>query len=169
MDMYSLQESINKMKHLMGEDWKRKTFFPAMEFSKKTGVNVYTDWDLPFPWNNNADLHQFLRNNNDETHKDLVRNVENVWVHFIKKYPQIESWLPSGLTGNQLARAKWDIMFGMASKFNEDDIKSYLHTKGWQVPESDKKRIKQIENKTGVIMPWVPSEKTLAKIETFIQ
>jgi hypothetical protein len=167
--MGNLQESINKMKHLIGENWKQETSFPAVDFSKKTGIVVYTDWELPFPWNNNAHLHEFLRNNNNEEHKDLVRNVENVWKYFLDKYPQIESWIPGGLTGNKLARAKWDIMFGMASKFNEDDIKSYLYRKGGDASANDKKRVSNIESKTGAWIGWVPSDKTLHKIETLLQ
>lgn len=134
------------------------------DFSRETGINVSQNWNIPGDDQEVQDeLIHLNRINADESW--TINPINKMWRKFVSLNPQIENWIIAGKGPLGEARQKWDIMFGMVSKYNEDDIRSFLTRKGYDVKDSDRERIEEIEDKTGITIQWVPSLKTLKYIE----
>jgi hypothetical protein len=134
------------------------------DFSKETGIKVSQDWNIPGDDEEIQDeLIKLNKINSDESW--TIDPIRKMWRKFSSLNPQIENWIIAGKGPLVEAKQKWDIMFGMVSKYNEDDIQSFLTRKGYDVKKSDRERMEKIEDKTGVIIQWVPSLKTLKYIE----
>ena len=138
--------------------------YPAKFFSDNTGIRVYQDWKIP---GYDMDIQKELISLNQIGRNDdisLIYPIEDLWKKFVELNPQIFSWItPSSRMDEALQ--KWDIMFGMVSKYNEDDIRSFLTRKGYNVSPEERERIDDIEEKTGVLVTWIPSLKTIKYIE----
>ena len=134
------------------------------DFSKGTGIKVSQDWNIPGDDLEIQDeLIKLNKINSDESW--TISPINKMWRKFAPLNPQIENWVIAGKGPLGEAKQKWDIMFGMVSKYNEDDIRSFLTRKGYDVKKSDRERMEKIEDKTGIIIQWVPSLKTLKYIE----
>jgi hypothetical protein len=143
------------------EDW---VDYPSQSFSDKTGVKLSQDWNIPGDdLKIQRELVRLNKINSDESW--TIQPIQNFWRNFVSLNPQIENWIIDGKGHLEEARQKWEIMFGMVSKYNEDDIRSFLSRKGSDVSPADRRRIKNIEKTVGCLMCWVPSKKTLRYIE----
>ena len=143
---------------------KNRVSYPALKFSNATGIKVYQDWKIP---GYDIDVQRKLISVNDIGRNDdvsLIYPIEKLWKEFVDLNPEIRSWVSPGSRVHEAVQ-KWDIMFGMVSRYNEDDIKSFLVRKGYDVKPEERKRIEEIEKKTGVLVTWVPSIKTIKYIE----
>ena len=143
------------------EDW---VDYPSQRFSNKTGVKLSQDWNIPGDdLKLQRELVSLNKINSDESW--TIQPIQNFWRDFVSLNPQIENWIIDGKGPLKEAKQKWDIMFGMVSKYNEYDIRSFLFRKGYDVSPEDRRRIKNIEKTVGWLMGWVPSKKTLRYIE----
>jgi len=138
--------------------------YPARYFSRATGIKVYQDWSIPGDDQEVQDeLVELNKINSNESW--VIQPIRNLWRKFVALNPQIEKWIVPGKGPLDEATQKWEIMFGMVSKYNEDDIRSFLTRKGYDATPGEKERVKAIEKKTKNIIRWVPSLKTLKYIE----
>ena len=136
----------------------------SRDFSRVTGIDVSQAWNIP--GNDQGIQDELVRLNKINSDASwTIDPIRKMWRKFSSINPQIENWITAGKNSLEEAKQKWDIMFGMVSKYNEDDIRSFLTRKGYDVTENDRKRAEKIEDKTGIIMQWVPSLKTLKYIE----
>ena len=137
---------------------------PSKRFSDKTGIRVSNDWNIP---GDDLKIQRELVYLNKISLEEswTIHPIRNFWLKFVSLNPQIENWIidKEGPLGE--VRQKWDIMFGMVSKYNEDDIRSFLTRKGRGVSAEDIKRKENIEKTVGYPISWVPSLKTLKYIE----
>jgi len=138
--------------------------YPSKDFSNKTGIKISQDWNIP---GDDLEIQNDLIRLNKINHGEswTIKPIQNFWGKFVSINPQIENWIIAGKGPLDEAKQKWDIMFGMLSKYNEDDIRSFLFRKGSDVSPADRRRIKNIEKTVGCLICWVPSEKTLRYIE----
>ena len=143
------------------EDWVN---YPSQIFSDKTGVKLSQDWNIP---GDDLKLQRelVLLNGINSDESWTIQPIQKFWRKFVPLNPQIENWIIDGKEPLVEAKQKWDIMFGMISKYNEDDIRSFLSRKGYDVSPADRRRIKNIEKTVGWRIGWVPSKKTLRYIE----
>ena len=138
--------------------------YPSRFFSDITGIRVYQDWEIP---GSDMDIQKELISLNRVGRNDdisLIYPIEEMWKKFVELNPQIFSWIVPSSKINEAVQ-KWDIMFGMVSKYNENDIRSFLTRKGTNVSPKERERIDEIEEKTGVLITWIPSLKTMEYIE----
>jgi len=135
--------------------------FPSKKFSLKTGINVFTEWKLPRDRESlNKKMSKLFPDNEDN-----IETVEKLWRDTVLINPEIEKWITDKGKETPIVQ-KWDILFGMISMFNEDDIRSWQVSTGIDKPRSWSKRIDKIEKESGGEICWVPSDKTLAYIES---
>ena len=143
------------------EDW---VDYPSQRFEDKTGIKISQDWNIPGDdLKLQRELVRLNKINRDESW--TIQPIQNFWRKFVSLNPQIESWIINGKGPLEETRQKWEIMFGMISKYNEDDIRSFLFRKGYDVSPVDRRRIKNIEKTVGYLVCWVVSQKTLKYIE----
>ena len=143
------------------EDW---VDYPAQRFSNQTGIKLSQDWNIP---GDDLKLQRelILLNGINLNESWTIQPIQKFWRKFASLNPQIENWIIPGKGPLGEARQKWDIMFGMISKYNEDDIRSFLSRRGYDQTPDEKERVKTIENSVGCLVCWVPSVKTLKYIE----
>lgn len=143
------------------EDW---VDYPAQRFFNQTGVKLSQDWNIP---GDDLKLQRelVLLNGINSDESWTIQPIQKFWRKFVSLNPQIENWIIAGKGPLEEARQKWDIMFGMISKYNEDDIRSFLSRRGYDVSPEDRRRIENIEKTVGCLICWVPSLKTLKYIE----
>jgi hypothetical protein len=167
---YVNESLLGGIKKIFGEEPHfSRIEYPAEEFSNSTGIRVHQNWNIP---GDDLEIQNILKSMDAGAfHKDpmipdeeLIQETEDLWKIFVVKNPFISSWVERG-SPMQETKQKWDIMFGMVSRYNEDDIRSFLKRRGMNVSPEDERRVEMIENKTGKGLEWVPSLKTLDFIE----
>ena len=154
----------NFSKFLFEYEDSNRVSYPSKFFSDNTGIKVYQDWKIP---GDDIDIQETLISLNQIGSGDdvsLVYPIEDLWKEFVELNPQISSWVLPVSRMNE-ALQKWDIMFGMVSKYNEEDIRSFLTRKGYNLSPEERERIDETEEKTGVLITWIPSLKTIKYIE----
>jgi 2'-5' RNA ligase len=150
----------------MIDKWKRKgehallfqNFEPALEFGKKIGLEVHQKWNPPLgiDWDR---VQSLLRLANDGEGEEIIKEL---WERTIKTNPEVAKY-PSDL------HDKYTIMQGMASEFNIDDIIEFLTLPFYKRDDKYKRRLARIERIAGIPSQWVPSEKTLRKMEDHLR
>lgn len=140
-------------------------FKPALEFDKKYGTNISkTDWK--FPENYNADY----------VYEKIISPMfrENVGIKKRKYFYDYLEKLEEGnyFPYNNFEKKNFDILSGMVSGFNFDDIKYFIED--WQYiwntkkGQLQRKRIERELMKLGVDdddVQWIISPKTVQKIK----
>lgn len=167
---YVNESLLGSIKKLFGSEFESEGIrYQAKEFSDSTGIKVYQDWNIP---GDDLEVQNELKSIDSGVFykkpmvedEDLIRETEALWKKFVARNPFLTSWVERG-SPMQETKQKWDIMFGMVSKFNEDDIRSFLKRGGMDVSPEDRRRMKEIAKKTGKDLEWIPSLKTLDFIE----
>jgi hypothetical protein len=139
--------------------------YPSRNFSERTGIKVYRDWNLPGD-DDYLQSEMIRLNTINLGNSSVIPEINSYWKEFVDLEPQIQSWVIAGKGPLGEAKQRWDIMFGMISKFNESDIRSFLTRKGRDVSEEDRNRMDEIEKKFKISISWVPSSETLDFIES---
>lgn len=167
---YFNESLLGNIKKLFGgESHFNEIEYPAEEFSNLTGIKVHQNWNIP---GDDLEIQNALKSMNSGVFyrkpmvedKDLIRETEELWKKFVSKNPVISSWVERG-SPMQETKQKWDIMFGMVSRYNEDDIRSFLKRGGLDVSPEDRRKMEEIGKKTGKDLEWIPSPRTLDFIE----
>lgn len=149
----------------LDESSNQNVSFPSEEFSNATGIKVYNDWNIP---GDRIALNHMIRELNPNkqvvypTKKQRINHLENLWRAFAERNPEVKD-LPR--SENELLD-KWNIMYGMVSKFNFDDIAQFIYEPGTAKDSKFDERKKNIVSILGVRMNWVPSDKTLDYVES---
>ena len=137
--------------------------YPSKTFSDNFGIELYREWKMP---RNRESLNERMPSLNPNKRKP-DEQFHILWRDFVLLNPQIEKWVEENENEDL---QKWNIMFGMVSMFNEDDILSYLKIKGFNQTEEFKNRLENVKHALDIYaLGWIPSEKTLQKIESFIE
>jgi len=126
--------------------------FPSKGISEAVGVEIYTDWKLPY---------DRVKMNKDVCYNSKsAKAYEKLWDEFVMLNPCIINWVTASDYESSL-KQKITIMMGMISMFNEDDIRDYLVCTGWGRSEEYEDLRLEIECMMRLCMAWVPSTKTL--------
>ena len=121
------------------------------------GLEIHKEWNEPdgIDWENT----QALLKLSERYEGDAI--IEDLWDRSKKTNPEI-----ANLGKN--TDDKFNILFGMASQFNLDDIKEFLILPYYKRDERYKNRLNKIERAAGYQSGWIPSEKTLHKMESWL-
>lgn len=150
-------ESHEYLKNEYSNGWLQ----PSLVLSKKIGLDIHVDWLMPFDWDF-KDVELLLLCSNQiiiDKLFDLVTDIN-------PKLKEIE-------TNKEyfgFVYQKLGILYGATSKFNYDDINSFMQGNVYHVKQNDinwVKRVENLENKFGDIQ-YVISNETLDKIEMFL-
>ena len=137
-----------------GVDCSRPNYggFPSKGISEDIGIEIYTDWKLPY--------------DRVEMNKDICysrkspNNYEKLWNEFVMLNPCIVNWVTASSYEGSMYQKK-NIIMGMISMFNEDDIREYLVCTGCGRSEEYEDLRLEVECMIKLCMAWVPSIKTL--------
>ena len=135
-------------------------FYPAVQFAHETGIDVHGEWKLP---RDRKSLNSWLPKHFPSLSKNR-EDIELLWRDCERLNPVIKAWVSSSNRDPEITQ-KWDIIFGMVSGYNEDDIKSWLLKTGTQYPDSWHRKMRKLEKLAGARIGWIPSEKTIDKIK----
>ena len=142
--------------------YKDTTNYPSKKFSDFFSIPVYKEWEVPGA---RTALNRMMPNLSPYKRRN-EKKVESLWAQFVDLNPEIKTWLEDKNNLEDEYTQKWNIMFGMVSMFNEDDIRSYLRGTGLHLTHEFRARIKEVSDKLNIFaLGWVPSEKTLSTIE----
>ncbi len=136
---------------------------PAKNFSKQIGLNIHNNFILPF--NDNWDICEFyigfnrISNSYDKNNFELFK----LYDIFCKLNPELYN------IKIKTIRDIYDVLYGVTSSFNYDDIFDWIEIGSNLVRSNEEKERKdKIEKMVGFRFEYVPSEKTLLKIEKHI-
>jgi hypothetical protein len=136
---------------------KEDIFYPSEKFSIDNRINVSKRWKLPEGYNESK-LQYICLNLEDPNN---VKEYQKIAPLIFKLNPELRTI--NVRENNQY----WDILMGVASRFNFDDIKFFIEDWDPFSKESDliRKRSRDIEAKYNVDIQWIPSPKTADTIE----
>ena len=157
----NLQEQIRRMQELMGLDESTSNYKPSVEFDREFGTNTSQKWEYPFGLSE------------EQTHKILINCLhnddENDCREVVKIVNALSEFFPYENYNQLNINSKIDILHGMVSNFNYDDIVWFsVYGKSYKVSIKDKtykKELGDIEKKLKYPLQWVPSPDTINKIK----
>lgn len=129
---------------------KHREMFPAQNFDKKTGTSVSHKWKMPEGYDEHR-LGLELRMRKRSI-KELANQLQEL-------NPEV-----TDLMNKDLRNTVW----GMISRFRKEDMQFFINvwapTEMWakesSIPHSNS--VKEVEEKYGVILSWVPSPLTIS-------
>ena len=133
-------------------------FKPSLLFDRKHGTSISKKYRFPFDYSEDKIwriINACIENNTEEGCADLGK----VFDKFDEKYFPVE-----GL-GTKDFMTKYEILMGMASNFNEDDIIAYSitdHTD--EALEKLEEDFNDLEDQLDFTLQWKPSQQTVDKI-----
>lgn len=135
--------------------------FPSKGISDAIGINIFTDWKLP-NGTDRVELNKSLCYTRNGLRYDRVMAL---FTELEELNPCISGWITKTDT-KEIERQKFDIVLGVVSMFNENDIKDFITIGGSCDRDKDYHDLKfEVELKINLFMAWVPSVKTLNYIK----
>ena len=149
--LYTLKDSIGRL--LLRDKY---NFKPSLSFDKKFGTEISQKYDYPFGLSENK-IWRIIDSCYEGSEKYCVlvkKIVDNLGDYF--PYPDYNN-LPF--------EKKVDILQGMVSNFNYDDIISFSVEEKKGENNELKDEVNELQNKLNYTIQWVPSKQTLRKIK----
>lgn len=158
----------------------KKQVYPSQKFGERIGLRVWHDWNMPYDWDSDRTFRVFTANHDvfqttkDEHLKDeCFRHIAEISNELIRKNPELRG-IPN------YNRHMNDVLHGMVSKFNLDDIDVFIRMiDAGKIAGSELKKdpaysslLEAIERMLDSIFPnervrlgWVASYGTLVRIK----
>ena len=128
----------------------------AKELEEETQLeNISGNWN--FPYGGDYALNEIMVGivYSDSTDEDFKK----LFMEYYKLNPEMANYNISSF------RDAYEILLGMTSGYSFDDINSFLTRKGMQIKPDERDRSDKIERTIGRRFSYVPSVKTIEKIE----
>lgn len=156
MSLLRLNENSSTYKYLK----KKVHFTPSVELSKKLGIDIHTDWNIPSNWTY-ADFEMLIM---------ALYHVPHLLIELFIKIVDENKIIRNIFTEETVTDLRlqmYDILMGMSTRLNYDDINEYVKGGYYYIKQNDPlwaEKINKIENNHGLI-GYVMSYKTLEKIK----
>jgi len=152
--LYKAKDLIGRL--LLKDKYNTK---PSLSFDREFGTKISQKYNYPFGLSENK-IWRVLNNCSDGSEKNCIlvkKIVDNLGDYF--PYPDYNN-LPF--------EKKVDILQGMVSNFNYDDIISFSVEKKTGENNELEDEVNELQNKLNYRIQWVPSKQTIGKIKKHI-
>jgi hypothetical protein len=149
--LYRLKDSIGRL--LLKDKYNSK---PSLSFDKEFGTQISQKYNYPFGLSENK-IWRILDSCNGGSEKNCI---------IVKKIiDNLEGYFPYPDYNNLPFEKKVNILQGMVSNFNYDDIISFSVKEKTGENNELEGEVNELQNKLNHTIQWVPSKQTIDKIK----